>query len=163
MKHAIFALCVLFAGFAATAKAQVQALPPAQAPGSFTIKCNPTLVTYQFTATQTVSAYACTTDAMINGVAINGLTFSQTNISTPSETQNWGVIVGSLINGDLVFFQYQALARKTSAVTDAATMSYKIVGGTGIANGISGSGTCKAVGAVGQGTEQACVGAYVIR
>jgi hypothetical protein len=164
MKHRILVLCALFAGFTTTAAAQaqgqIQAQGPAQAPGSFTIKCSPTLVGYQFSSTQTVSAYSCTTDATINGVAVNGLTFSQTNQAISGETRAWGVIVGSLTNGDLVFFEFQAVSRDTSSTGSAATMSYKIVGGTGIANGISGSGTCKATGTVGKGNEQTCTGTY---
>lgn len=160
MKHRIFALCVLVAGFAATARAQVKALPPAQAPGTFTIKCNPDLVTYRFTATQTIATYTCTTDGAINGVAFTGLTFSQTHETNGRETKNWGVIVGTLANGNQVYFEYQAVAEQTSATANVATMSYQIVGGTGIANGISGSGSCKAIGAAGKGNEQACTGTY---
>jgi hypothetical protein len=165
MKHTIFALCVLFAGFAATAQGQVQAFgsAPAPAPGSFNIKCNPDLVTYRFSATQTIATYTCTTDGAINGVAFKELTFSQTHQTSGSETKNWGVIVGTLANGDMVFFEYQAVAEQTSAVNNVAKMSYTIVGGTGIANGISGSGTCSAVGAAGKGNEQACVGTYAVR
>ncbi len=169
MKHTIFALCVLFAGFAATAQGQVQSFGPAKAPapapapGSFNIKCNPDLVTYRFSATQTIATYTCTTDGAINGVAFKELTFSQTHQTSGSETKNWGVIVGTLANGDMVFFEYQAVAEQTSAVNNVAKMSYTIVGGTGIANGISGSGTCSAVGAAGKGNEQACVGTYAVR
>jgi len=153
MKHRIVVLCVLVASFAATARAQ--------APGSFAIKCNPATVSYQFSPTEEISSFVCTTDAMINGVAFNGLTFSQANETVGGESKDWGVIVGSLVNGSLVFFQYQAVAARTGAATGVATMSYKIVGGTGTAIGISGSGTCKAAGGV--ETVQACVGAYVIR
>lgn len=171
MKHRIFALCVLVAGFSATTRAQVQPLAPAHAPapaqapgsGSFTIKCNPDLVTYRFSPTQTIATYTCTTDGAINGVAFTGLTFSQTHETNGRETKNWGVIVGTLTNGDMVFFEYQAVAEQTSATTNAATMSYQIVGGTGIANGISGSGSCKAIGAAGKGNEQACAGTYAVR
>jgi len=163
MKHRIFAICVLVAGFAATTRAQVQALPPAQAPGTFTIKCNPDRVTYPFSATQSIWTYVCTTDGTINGVAFNGLTFSQTGISSASETKSWGVIVGSLVNGSMVFFQFQAVAHKTSSSSNAATVSYKIVGGTGIASGISGSGNCNETDALGKGSEMACAGAYATR
>jgi hypothetical protein len=169
MKHSIVVLCVLFAGLTATAGAQVQGQGQAQAPtqapasGSFTIQCQPTLVGYQFSSTQTVSAYVCTTDATINGVAFNGLTFSQTNQAVSGETKAWGVIVGSLTDGSLVFFEYQAGSHTTSSVTSTATMSYKIVGGTGIANGISGSGNCSATGTNGKGNEQTCVGTFAVR
>ncbi|MGO9324549.1 MAG: hypothetical protein ACLP07_08305 [Terracidiphilus sp.] len=169
MKHAIFALSVLVAGFGATAQAQVQALPPTQAPapapgsGSFTIKCNPTLVIYQFSATQGIWTYECTTDSAINGVQFKGLTFSLTSVGNAAAVKDWGVIVGTLANGDQVFFQVQAVAQKTSAATSAAKMSYKIVGGTGIASGISGSGTCNETGAQGKGSESTCVGAYAVR
>lgn len=163
MKQMIFALCVLFAGFASTARAQgqIHALAPVQ--GSFTIKCNPNLVTYNFSSSQQIATYICTTDGAINGVAFKELTFSQTHVTNGSETKNWGVIVGTLANGDLVYFQYQAVAQQTSAATNVAKMSYKIVGGTGTANGISGSGTCSAAGAAGKGNEQACTGTYAVR
>ncbi|HVN93551.1 MAG TPA: hypothetical protein VMT38_07640 [Terracidiphilus sp.] len=163
MKHRIFVLCVLVVGFAATARAQVQALPQAQAPGTFTIKCNPNLVTYKFSTTQTVSAYECTTDATINGVAFKGLSFSQTNQNVTGVTKDWGVIVGTLTSGDMVFFDYQAEAQSTSATTFTGAMTYKIVGGTGSANGITGSGTCKAGGAQGKGDQQVCTGTYAVR
>jgi hypothetical protein len=169
MKRSVVLFCALFAGLIATAGAQVQGQAQGQAPasapasGSFTIKCNPNLVTYQFSSTQTVSAYACTTDATINGVAFNGLTFSQTNQAISGETRDWGVIVGTLTNGDFVFFEYEAGSHETSSATSNATMSYKIVGGSGIANGISGSGNCSATGTVGQGNVQTCTGTYAVR
>lgn len=171
MKRTILAICVLFGACGATARAQgqVQALAPSKAPapapasGSFTIKCNPDLVTYRFSATQTIATYTCTTDGAISGVAFKELTFSQTHQSNGNETKNWGVIVGTLTNGDMVYFEYQALAEQTSAVNNVAKMSYTIVGGTGIANGISGSGNCNAVGAAGKGNEQTCVGTYAVR
>ncbi len=163
MKHRIFALCVLVSGFAATARAQVQALPPAQAPGTFTNKCNPNLVSYQFSPTQVIWTFNCTTDAAINGVAFTGLTYSLTSEGNAAAEKNWGVMVGTLANGDQVFFEIQGVDQKTSATSNAGTMSYKIVGGTGIANGISGSGTCKTNGAQGKGGVQTCAGAYAIR
>ena len=169
MKHRIFALCVLVAGFAATARAQGQVQPlappqgPAQASGSFSIKCNPTLVNYPFSSTQAVMTYLCATDATINGVAFKELAFSQSSLSNGSESEDWGVFVGALANGDQVFFEFQAASRRTGSTGTSGTMSYKIVGGTGIANGMSGSGTCKAIGAVGKGSEQSCAGTYAVR
>jgi len=169
MKRTIFAICALMAGFAAMARAQgqVQPLAPAQAPaqdsGSFSIKCNPTLVDYQYSSTQAVMAYVCATDAKINGVAFKELAFSLSSLSNGTESEDRGVIVGALANGDQVFFEFQAASRRTSNTTSAATMSYKIVGGTGIANGISGSGTCKEAGTIGKGSEQTCIGTYAVR
>ena len=166
MKHKIFALCVLIAGFAATAAAQVQgqvqAASQAAAPGSFTIKCNPTLVSYAFSATQTVWTYACTTDGAVNGVSFSGLTFSATNQRVTGGSVIWGVIVGTLTNGDRVFFQFHTDAKAVNGVDTAGTTTYTIVGGTGIANGIKGSGTCKSSGAPGQGSEMDCVGTYAV-
>jgi hypothetical protein len=155
MTPRIFALCALFAGVATVAQAQ--------APGSFTIKCSPSLVVYQFSATQSIWTYTCTTDAVINGVPITGLTFSQTAQGTAIARDAWGVIVGSLANSDKVFFQFNVAAHNTSSVTNAGILSYKIVGGTGIANGISGSGTCSGTGVQGGGSESTCVGAYATR
>ena len=152
MKHRIFALCTLFAGLATMAQAQAQ--------GSFTMKCNPTLVNYQFSATQQISTFTCTTDATVNGVAFNGLTFSETSQVTTSGGDSWGVIVGALANGGQVFFQFTAVAHKASSTSGTAQMSYKIVGGTGTANGITGSGTCNATEGQGTGSEQTCVGTY---
>lgn len=155
MKLRIFALCALFAGFAALSRAQ--------APGTFSIKCNPTLLVYQFTATQSVSTFTCTTDAVINGVPFNGLTFSQTVQGTARDRNVWDVVVGALANGDQVFFQMHTVAGAISSVSSTGTTTYKIVGGTGIANGISGSGTCKGTGVQGKGSEMTCVGAYATR
>jgi hypothetical protein len=167
VKHSIVVLCALFAGFTATAAAQVQGQAqgqaPAQASSSFTMQCQPTLVTYLFTSTEGVMAYNCATDATINGVAFKGLAFSQVSLGNTSGSEDRGVIVGALANGDQVFFQYQATSRRTSNTTSAATMSYKIVGGTGIANGISGSGNCNATGTIGQGNVQSCSGTYAVR
>lgn len=155
LKHTIIALCVLVAGLAATAHAQ--------APGSFTISCNPTLVAYQFTATQSVSTFTCTTNATINGVPFSGLTFSQAVDGTASERNVWDVAVGTLANGNQVFLQFHTVARAINAVSSTGTTTYKIVGGTGIANGISGSGTCNGTGVQGKGSEMACIGSYATR
>jgi len=167
MKHRIVVLCALFAGFAATTVAQVQgqgqAPTQAQDSGSFTIKCDPTLVDYQISSTQSVMTYLCQTTATINGVAFRGLAFSQFSLSNGAEAEDRGVIVGTLANGDQVFFEYQAASRRTGSTGTAGTLSYKIVGGTGNASGISGSGNCKATGTVGKGAEQACVGTYAVR
>jgi hypothetical protein len=171
MKHKIFALCVLFAGFAATARAQVQGQAqaqsqtpaPAQSQGSFTMQCTPVIVSYLFTSTEQIMAYVCQTDATINGVAFKGLAFSQVSLGNTSGSEDRGVIVGTLANGDQVFFQFQGSSRRTSNTTSAATMSYKIVGGTGSATGISGSGTCNETGTIGQAHEQTCVGTFAVR
>jgi hypothetical protein len=165
MKHRIFALCVFFAGFTATAGAQVpsQVQAPAQAAASFTIQCQPTLVTYLFTSTEGVMAYLCETNATINGVAFQGLAFSQVSQGNASGSEDRGVIVGALANGDQVFFQYQATSRRTGNTTSAAIMNYKIVGGTGTATGITGSGTCNATGTIGKGNVQNCSGTYAVR
>jgi hypothetical protein len=171
MKRSIVALCALLAGLTATAEAQVQgqaqgqapASAPAPASGSFTMQCNPTLVTYLFTSTEGVMAYLCQTSATINGIAFQGLAFSQVSLGNTSGSEDRGVIVGALANGDQVFFQYQATSRRTSNTTSAAIMNYKIVGGTGIANGISGSGTCNATGTIGQGNVQTCTGTVALR
>jgi hypothetical protein len=175
MKRSIVVLCALFAGFTATARAQVQgqaqgqapasapAQAPAQASGSFTMQCNPVLVSYLFTSTEEIMAYLCQTDAKINGVAFTGLAFSQVSLINASESEDRGVFVGALANGDQVFFEFQGSSRRTSNTTTAATMSYKIVGGTGSANGISGSGNCNETGTIGQAHEQTCVGTYALR
>jgi hypothetical protein len=155
MKLKIIALCALFAGSVAMAQAQ--------APGSFSITCNPTLVVYQFSATQSVETFTCTTTAAVNGVPFNGLTFSQTVLGTASESNVWDVVVGVLANGDQVYIQFHTVARATSGVSRSGTSTYKIVGGTGIANGISGSGTCNGSGLQGKGSEMTCVGAYTTR
>jgi len=170
MKPGIVVLCALFAGLTATAGAQMQGQlqAPAQARGSFTIQCDPPLVGYLFSSTQTVSAFLCSTNATINGVAFKGLSFSDTGLcnsingAMPSACENWGVFVGALANGDQVFFQYQATSRRVGTAT-SGTMSYKIVGGTGSANGISGSGNCNSTGTVGKGTVDACSGTYALR
>jgi hypothetical protein len=162
MKHKIAVPCALFAGFTATAGAQTQGQGQvqAQAPGSFTIKCNPNLVSYAFSSTQTVWTYACTTDGSVNGVPFSGLTFSATNQRVTGGSVIWGVIVGTLTNGDRVFFQFHTDAKAVNGVDTAGETTYKIVGGTGIANGIAGSGSCKGMGAPGQGSQMACVGTY---
>jgi len=159
MKHRIVVLCALFAGFTATAAAQA----PARASGSFTIQCDSALVVYQFSSTQSVMAYQCATNATINGVSFKGLAFSQTSQGNATEAEDRGVFVGALANGDQVFFQYQSTSHRTGSTGTALTMSYKIVGGTGIANGISGSGTCNGTGTVGKGNEQTCSGTYAVR
>jgi hypothetical protein len=175
MKPSIFALCVLVAGSTSTAAAQVQgqaqgqapaqapASAPAPASGSFTMQCTPVIVSYLFTSTEQIMAYVCETDATINGVAFKGLAFSQVSLGNTSGSEDRGVIVGTLANGDQVFFQFQGSSRRTSNTTSAATMSYKIVGGTGSATGISGSGTCNETGTIGQAHEQTCVGTYALR
>jgi hypothetical protein len=170
MKPWIVALCALFAGLTATAGAQMQGQiqAPAQARGSFTMQCDPLLVGYLFSSTQTITTYLCSTNATINGVAFKGLTFSdagQCNSvdgAMPTACEDWGVFVGALANGDQVFFQYQATSRRAGTAT-SGTMSYKIVGGTGSANGISGSGNCNSTGTVGKETVRTCSGTYALR
>jgi hypothetical protein len=154
MKCRIFALCVLLAGSAAMAQAQA-------APGSFSIKCNPSLVDYKFSATQQIATTTSTTDAAINGVPFKGLTFSTAAQIGATENLIYGVIVGTLANGDLVFFQYSVVSHHAvNSPSGTGPMSYKIVGGTGAANGISGSGNCTAAGATGLGSEFSCLGTY---
>jgi hypothetical protein len=166
MNHRIVVLCALLTGLTATAGAQMQgqlqAPAQAQAQGSFTIQCNPTLVGYLISSTQTISTYLCSTNATINGVAFKGLTFSETSQFNSTESEAWGVFVGALANGDQMYFEYQASARRSGTST-SGTMSYKIVGGTGSANGMSGSGNCNSTGTVGKGTVQTCSGTYAAR
>jgi hypothetical protein len=150
MKCRIFVLCALLAGLAAATQAQ--------APGSFAINCNPNLVGYPFTATQSIQTHTCTTDAKINGVAFTVLTFSSYAQTTKTASSNWAVIVGTLANGDQVFFTFHADWTPTSSLSSVGTTTYKMVGGTGIATGISGSGTCKDTALQGKGNEMACSG-----
>jgi hypothetical protein len=155
MKGRIIALCALVAGLAAMARAQ--------APGSFSVKCNPKVVNQEISSTWDVGTFTCTTDAAISGVPFKGLMVSATSQYAPAETNVWGVFVGTLANNDQVFFEYHVVAPAKNGVVGIGTMTYKIVGGTGIANGITGSGTCKAAPIAGGGTEDACVGAYATR
>lgn len=168
MKYRFAVLCTLFACMAAMAKAQGQfpIQTPAQAAGSFSIQCNSTLVSYLFTPTEAVMTYLCQTNATINGVAFKNLTLSQVsqgNSASATEARDWGVMVGALANGDQVYFEYQDATRRVGSTGVAGTMSYKIVGGTGSATGISGSGNCNMTGTVGKGNEQSCTGTYALR
>jgi hypothetical protein len=170
MKHRLVVLCALFAGISATAGSQVpgqvQAQAPAQAAGSFTIQCDSTLVSYLFTPTEAVMTYFCQTNATINGVAFKNLALSQVsegNSSAATQARDWGVMVGALANGDEVFFEYQDATRRVGSTGVSGTMAYKIVGGTGSASGITGSGNCNMTGTVGKGNEQSCSGTYAIR
>jgi len=166
MKCRIVVLCALFAGFAATAMAQFQGQVPAQAAGSFTIQCNPNLVSYLFAPTEAVETYLCQTSATINGVAFKNLSLSQVsqgNSASATEARDWGVMVGTLANGDEIFFEYQDATRRVGSTGVTGTMSYKIVGGTGSASGITGSGNCNMTGTVGKGNEQSCTGTYALR
>lgn len=156
MRCSTLALCTLIAALAAMARAQ--------APGSFSIKCNPAMVNYQFDPTQAISTQACTTDAVISGVPFKALTFSQAVQYGATENSTYGVIVGTLASGDQVFFEFHTLAQHAvNAPNGVGSTTYKIVGGTGAAAGISGSGNCTGAGAKGEGSELACIGAYVTR
>lgn len=152
MKHRILALCALFAGFGA--------MSHAQASGSFSITCSPDTVSEQISANWVIATFPCTTTANINGVPFKGLTFSSTGQFGPTETNVCGVIVGSLTSGDQVFFEYHTVLPVRNGVAGIGTLTYKIVGGTGIANGITGSGNCK-VGA--PGSAESCAGTYATR
>ncbi|MFZ2021701.1 MAG: hypothetical protein WBP71_08845 [Terracidiphilus sp.] len=152
MRRRIFALCALFAGFATMAQAQA----------NFSINCPPPLVTQEITKTWTVDTFLCTTDGAISGVAFKGLTLSRTLQYGPTEDNVWGVMVGALANGDQVFFDYHTVFPVKNGVAGNGTLTYKMVGGTGLANGITGSGTCKVVSTSG-GAQDACVGAYATR
>jgi len=155
MKRKIFSICALFAGFAAMAQAQTS--------GAFTISCGQITVEQQISATSTVGTFTCTTNATINGIPFSGLTFSTTAQSGATVNNVWGVIVGTLTNGSEVFFEYHnVVPARNGAAVGTGTLSYKIVGGTGIANGITGSGTCKTA-LTSTGSEDSCVGNYAIR
>lgn len=157
MRFKIFAICALFAGFGAMAQAQTS--------GSFTISCSPNTVSQQISATSTIATFPCTTNATINGIAFTGLTFSATGEFSVTEANVWGVIVGTLTNGSEVFFEYHTTFTRRNGVESIPVLSYKIVGGTGIANGISGAGTCKVstTPSAAGGAEDSCVGNYAIR
>ena len=108
-------------------------------------------------------AYGCQTNGAINGVAIREMTasqVSQSNSATPTSTDFWGVIVGSLANGTEVFFEYQGSNRMVGSTGFSGTMAYKIVGGTGSLSGIIGSGNCNITGTVGKGNVDNCAGTY---
>lgn len=144
MQRRIVVLCALFATFATMAQAQFSSTPPApQNPGnSFTIKCGGYLVVQQITSTWNVGTINCTTTATVNEVPFQGLTFSETHQTAPTQINVWGVIVGTLTNGDQVYFDYHNVWPVRNGVAGAGTMTYKIVGGTGSANGATGAGTC---------------------
>jgi hypothetical protein len=156
MKRKILAICALFAGFAAMGQAQTS--------GQFSISCGQTTVEQQITATSTISTFPCTTNATINGVAFTGLTFSATGQFDATVANVWGVFVGTLSNGNAVYFEYHTSYTRRNGVDSIPVLTYKIVGGTGIATGISGSGTCKVTGtSTAGGAEDSCVGNYAIR
>ena len=151
MRFKIFAICALFAGFGAMAQAQTS--------GPFTISCGQTTVSQQITASWTIATFPCTTNAIINGVAFTGLTFSATAQYGATENNIYGVFVGTLANGSAVYFEYHSIAPVRGPGTK---LSYKIVGGTGTASGISGAGSCN-VTVTSTGAEDSCVGNYAIR
>jgi hypothetical protein len=152
MNHKIIALCALLAA-AAIAQAQTfgSSAPP-QSSGAFTIKCNPTTVSQTIQPGWTISTFTCQTTATINGVPIQVLTYSSTGQVSAAANNVWGVIVGTLANGDQAYFEYHTSGRPGSALT----MTYKMTGGTGIANGMTGSGRCNVP--AGAGSELTCNG-----
>jgi hypothetical protein len=151
MRLKIALACALFAFTSAT--------PFSQAPGAFTMHSTPVIVSQNITPSSYVFTFTATTTAQINGVAIKGLTFSGYAQSGPAEFHVWGVIVGELANGDQVTFMYQRVSPVRNGVTLEGTLTYKIVGGTGAAKGITGSGSCKIPQA---GLDSVCAGAYAI-
>jgi hypothetical protein len=156
MRCKFLALCALFAGLATMARAQ--------APGSFTIQCGPQIVTEEITKTWVIGTFNCTTDATINGVPFKTMTHSATAQYGATETNVWGVIVGVLANSDQVFFEYHTVGPVKNGVAGIGTMTYKKVGGTGIANGITGSGTCTVPPSTPSGSPaHPCVGTYATR
>jgi hypothetical protein len=134
----------------------------AQASGTFTIHSNPVTVSQDITPSTQVFTSTGTTTAQINGVAITGLTYSGYGQTTATEIKVWGVMVGTLANGDQVHFVYQRVSPVRNRVTLAGTFTYKIVGGSGVAKGIAGSGTCVLPPPTASGGDFACVGAYAI-
>src|SRR5580658_10239061 len=152
MNRKILALCALLAA-AAIAQAQTFGSPaPAQSSGAFTIKCNPTTVSQTIQPGWTISTFTCQTTATINGVPFTVLTYSATGQVSAAANNVWGVIVGTLANGDQAYFEYHTSGRPGSALT----MTYKMTGGTGIANGMTGSGRCNVP--AGAGSELTCNG-----
>jgi len=151
MRLKIAFACALFTFSSAT--------PFAQAPGSFTIHNNGIVVSQDVTPSTQVFTSTGTTTAQINGVAVTGLTYSGYGQTTPAEIKVWGVMVGTLANGDQVHFVYQRVSPIRNRVTLEGSLTYKIVGGTGGVKGITGSGTCKYPPA---GTDLPCAGAYAI-
>ena len=156
MRSRIFVLCALCVGFAAMARAQA----PGQVNGSFSLTCNPAPYLYDFGSAQQLSMASCTTTATANGLAYSGLTRS-TYLQVVKADQGvlhneaWGFMVGTLTNGDQVYIETYGVSEQIGANSNA-TMSYKIVGGTGTANGFSGSGTCRGAGGLGRGSQWTC-------
>ena len=163
MKCRIVVFCALLAASAAMARAQVQGTiannAPAQAQGAFTITCGPNLVTQEITTATKVGTFNCTTNANVNGVALKGMTWSAYGQYGPSANNVWGVIVGTLASGDQVYFTYYTVDTVKNGVIVSGSTTYKIVGGTGAVNGISGSGTC----GVPVGPVRDCMGTYATR
>jgi hypothetical protein len=57
---------------------------------------------------------------------------------------------------------YQRVSPVRNRVTLVGTLTYKIVGGTGVAQGIAGSGTCTVPAPTPAGDDLACAGTYAI-
>ena len=134
----------------------------AQAAGTFTIHSGPVIVSQDITPTTQVFTSAGTTTAQVNGVAITGVKFSGYGQTTPTAVKVWGVMVGSLANGDQINMIYQRVSPVRNRVTLVGTLTYKIVGGTGTAKGIAGSGTCTVPAPTPAGDDLACAGTYAI-
>jgi hypothetical protein len=134
----------------------------AQAPGAFTLSCGKPIVSQEITKSTLIGTFNCTSTATVNGLPFKGLTFSSYALYGASENNVWGVIVGALTNGDQVFFEYHNIVPVRNGATGIGNFSYKIVGGTGSANGIAGSGSCKAE-TTPDGSQLDCVGVYATR
>ncbi|MFZ0036237.1 MAG: hypothetical protein WAK91_02365 [Candidatus Acidiferrales bacterium] len=154
MRLKIAFACALFALAAATSFAQ--------APGAFTIHSGTVIVSQDITPTSQVFTSTGTTTAQINGVAITGLKYSGYGETTPTAIKVWGVMIGALANGDQINMIYQRVSPVRNRVTLVGTLTYKIVGGTGVAKGITGSGTCTVPPPTPTGNDMACAGSYAI-
>jgi len=134
----------------------------AQATGTFTITCAGNTLFQTIAAGREVGTFTCTSTAQVNGVPVKQVTFSSYTERAATEVHVWGVFVATLENGDQVNADYQTLAPARGGVARSGTLTYKLVGGSGIAKGIAGSGTCAITVPAPDSSIDACTGAYAI-
>lgn len=154
MKVRILVFCALLAGVSAMARAQ--------APGAFTMHCALPVVQQNVTPSAAVFTKSCTATATINGIAIKGMTFSAYQVDGPTSNTVWGVIVGTLASGDMIYLRYHDVLPVRNGMAGAGDFTYQFAGGTGAVNGIAGSGSCK-VETNATGADYQCAGAYAFK
>ena len=103
----------------------------------------------------------CTsTGGEIAGVKEKGGTATEFAEVKGNASKGHGIFVETLDNGDTITYDYTFTSTMNGKVATAAGSTWKIVGGTGKAKGIKGTGVCKGKGNPDASLDLQCTGSH---